>query len=372
MNAPLKRTPVYDIHVELGARMVEFAGFDMPIQYAGLKAEHLAVRETAGLFDVSHMGELRVRGDAAICAVNRLITNDLSALSNGKALYTFCCNESGGILDDLIVYRIADDEVYVVCNASNREKIAAHFARELDGQGVAFEDESDNTALLAIQGPLAVQSVQTLSTTKLTDLASFSATSAVVAGIPCFVARTGYTGEDGLEIFCAWDQAATLFRALLQHATPVGLGARDTLRLEARLLLYGNDIDEACNPFETGFAWVVKFDKRDGTDFIGKASLQKIQAQGVKRRLVGFEMRGRGIARATYPLLAPAEGEASTGAGIGHCTSGSPSPTLGTSIGLGYVPVDFSKPGQKINVDCRGKLIAAEVVKTPFYRRPSP
>jgi aminomethyltransferase len=372
MSATLKRTPLYDIHVELGARMVEFAGFEMPIQYAGLKAEHLAVRDSAGIFDVSHMGELRIRGTSAVARVNRLITNDLSALSNGKALYTFCCNESGSILDDLIVYRLADDEVYVVCNASNRAKIAAHFSKELSSSDVSFEDESDKTALLAVQGPRAVAEVESISDTQLTDMVGFSAKQANVGGVQCLAARTGYTGEDGVELFCAWEQAPQLFRSLLAKATPIGLGARDTLRLEARLLLYGNDMDESCNPFETGFGWVVKFDKRDGTDFIGRTSLQKVQATGVKRRLVGFEMRGRGIARATYPLLPPFASDSSTPAPIGHCTSGSPSPTLGTSIGLGYVPIAFAMPGQKLNVDCRGKCIEAEVVRTPFYRRPSP
>lgn len=352
--------------------MVEFAGFEMPIQYSGLKAEHLAVRESAGLFDVSHMGELRVRGRSAVAAVNRLITNDLSALPNGKALYTFCCNESGGILDDLIVYRVADDHVYVVCNASNRNKIATHFSEQLSQSDVSCADESDNTALLAVQGPKAVQNVQALSDTTLTDLVAFSAKTAIIAGVSCLVARTGYTGEDGLELFCPWEQAPVLFRALLPTATPVGLGARDTLRLEARLLLYGNDMDESCNPFETGFGWVVKFDKEDGTDFIGKSRLQAIQARGIERKLVGFEMRGRGIARATYPLLRPDANGSASATAIGACTSGSPSPTLGTSIGLGYVPLAFSTPGQKIAVDCRGKLIEAEVVKTPFYRRPSP
>ncbi len=209
--ASLKRTPLYDIHVELGARMVEFAGFEMPIQYAGLKAEHLAVRESAGLFDVSHMGELRIRGNGAVSAVNRLITNDLSTLPNGKAFVHFCCNEAGGILDDLIVYRLADDHVYVVCNASNRDKIATHFAKELRPSGVAFEDETDKTALLAIQGPKAVAGVESLSDTKFADMAGFSAKSANVAGIPCFVARTGYTGEDGLEIFALGNRRKRCF-----------------------------------------------------------------------------------------------------------------------------------------------------------------
>lgn len=364
-NAVLKRTPLYDVHVALGARLVEFAGYEMPIQYAGLKAEHLTVRQSAGVFDVSHMGELRIRGAAAVRAVNRLITNDLSPLANGKALYTFCCNHDGAILDDLIVYRLADDEVYVVCNASNREKIAGHFAKELVGSGCEFRDESDSTALLAIQGPAAIGLVSQLGAPDLANLTPFSITSASLRGIPCQIARTGYTGEDGVEMFCSSEDAESLFRAILERAAPIGLGARDTLRLEARLLLYGNDIDESTNPFETGFGWVVKLTKQDGSDFIGRARLEKARANA-NQRLIGFEMKGRGIGRAGYPLHAP------DGNHIGRCTSGSPSPTLNTSIGLGYVPQEFAKVGQPLLVDCRGKLIEAVVVPTPFYKRPSP
>lgn len=362
-EAALKRTPLHAVHVELGARIVEFAGYEMPIQYSGLKAEHLAVRQSAGVFDVSHMGELRVRGARAIGAVNRLITNDLAAVPNGKAVYTFCCNEAGGILDDLIVYRIADDEVFVVCNASNRDKIAAHFARELADSSCQFVDESDETALLAVQGPQAVNLVAQLGVPQVAELKPFTITSAQLLDIPCQIARTGYTAEDGVEIFCPAARVEPLFRRLLDGALPIGLGARDTLRLEGRLLLYGNDMDEANNPYETGFGWVVKLHKSDGSTFIGQAALEQVQRSGPEKVLVGFEMKGRGIARAGYPLHDAA------GALIGKCTSGSPSPTLGTSIGLGYVPTALSKEGQPLQVDCRGKLIEAVIVKTPFYKR---
>lgn len=362
-NPTLKRTPLHDHHVALGARMVEFAGYEMPIQYSGLKAEHLAVRHSAGIFDVSHMGELRVRGAGAVKAVNQLITNDLSALPNGKALYTFCCNSAGGILDDLIVYRLSDDHVYVVCNASNREKIAAHFGKELAGSGCDFGDESDETALLAVQGPNAVHLVSQLGAPELTSLSVFGVTSASLLGIPCQVARTGYTGEDGVEIFCANSQVAPLFERLTRDMLPIGLGARDTLRLEARLLLYGNDMDETCNPYETGFGWAVKLQKKDGANFLGRDALERAREAGTNRTLVGFQMIGRGIARAGYPLHA-------ADATVGKCTSGSPSPSLGTAIGLGYVPRSLAVEGHPLQVDCRGKLIDAVVVKTPFYKRP--
>lgn len=363
-NSTLKRTPLHDQHVALGARMVEFAGYEMPIQYSGLKAEHLAVRQSAGIFDVSHMGELRVRGTAALKSVNQLITNDLSALPNGRALYTFCCNHSGGILDDLIVYRVSDDHVYVVCNASNREKIASHFGKELAGSGCDFGDESDETALLAVQGPNAVHLVSQLGAPDLMSLATFGVTSAVLLGIPCQVARTGYTGEDGVEIFCSHTQVAPLFERLTRDVLPIGLGARDTLRLEARLLLYGNDMDETRNPYETGFGWAVKLHKKDGADFIGRQALERAREAGTAATLVGFQMTGRGIARAGYPLHGP------NGTLLGNCTSGSPSPSLGTAIGLGYLPRALATEGQTLQVDCRGKLIDAVVVKTPFYKRP--
>jgi aminomethyltransferase len=362
----LKRTPLYEEHRSLGARLVPFAGYEMPIQYRGISAEHEAVRTRAGIFDVSHMGELEVTGPGALDAVNRLITNDLERLSDGQALYTCACNERGTILDDLIVYRFDPERILIVCNASNREKIAPHVAGAV--AGIAnFRDLSDDTSLLALQGPRALEVLARAepSLDVAAELKAFRFREMTVAGVDCVVARTGYTGEDGVEIFVPNERAAALFRRLLGAGTDlgveaIGLGARDTLRLEARLMLYGNDIDETTHPLEAGLAWVVKFEK---SEFMGKKALEKVKASGLTRKLVGFEMRGRGIARHGYPLLDP------NGAVVGVCTSGSPSPTLGKSIGLGYVPLGLSSPGSVIGVDCRGKPIAAVVVETPFYKR---
>jgi aminomethyltransferase len=373
MDTPLCKTPLFDEHVRLGARMVPFAGYEMPVQYSGVKQEHLAVRTAVGVFDVSHMGELWVRGPNAVAAVNRLITNDLSAVPNGKAVYCCCCNEHGMILDDLIVYRISDTEVLVVCNASNRDKIVKHFARELDVKHT-LEDASDATGLLAVQGPKALSLLAELTGVDLAaKLNSFCIQELKVAGIPCQVARTGYTGEDGAELFCPATRLVDLFRALLEHGAPfgllpAGLAARDTLRLEAKLPLYGNDIDETTHPLEAGLGWAVKLGKQD---FLGQSALRALSTAPLSRRLVGFEMTGRGIARHGYPILAP-EGHplASDNAGVmGICTSGSPSPSLGTSIGLGYVPLEFSALGSQFDVDCRGKRISAVTAKTPFYKR---
>ncbi len=361
MNDSLRRTPLYDEHRALGARLVPFAGWEMPIQYQGISAEHLAVRERTGIFDVSHMGELEVRGAGAVAAVNRLITNDLARAVDGQAVYTCACNEQGTILDDLIVYRKSADDILVVCNASNREKIAAHFAAHV--QGASFRDASDDFALIAVQGPLALQTLAKAgaSLDVATALKSFRFAPATLAGAAVTIARTGYTGEDGAELFMAPGDAAPVWRALLAAgATPVGLGARDTLRLEARLSLYGNDIDETTNPLEAGLGWTVKLDK---AEFMGKAALEAVKAAGPSRTLVGFEMTGRGIARHGYPLLDLG------GNRVGECTSGGPSPTLSKSIGLGYLPVSMQAPGTRFLVDCRGKQIEAVVVKTPFYRR---
>jgi aminomethyltransferase len=362
----LKRTPLFDEHKALGARLVPFAGYEMPIQYRGISAEHEAVRTRAGIFDVSHMGELEVRGAGALAAVNRLITNDLERVSDGQALYTCACNERGTILDDLIVYRFDPERILIVCNASNRDKIAPHVAENVAGRAT-FRDLSDETSLLALQGPRAIDVLARTepSLDVRAELKPFRFREMSVAGVACVVARTGYTGEDGVEIFVANEHAAALFRRLLGGgrelgAEPIGLGARDTLRLEARLMLYGNDIDETTNPLEAGLSWVVKFHK---SEFIGKAALEQVQAAGLSRKLVGFEMRGRGIARHGYPLLD------TSGNAVGVCTSGSPAPTLGKSIGLGYVPVGLSSVGTPIGVDCRGKPVEAVVVETPFYKR---
>lgn len=362
----LSRTPLYSEHVRLGARLVPFAGWEMPIQYRGIAAEHAAVRERVGLFDVSHMGELHVEGPNALAAVDALITNDLSKAEDGQALYTCCCNEAGSVLDDLIVYRRSPTDVLVVCNASNRAKISAHFAEALRGRA-SFRDESDETSLIAVQGPRALELLAAVSTSPdASALRSFRFVSGTVAGVAVTIARTGYTGEDGVELFVSNADAPRLWRGLLEAgaslgAEAIGLGARDTLRLEARLSLYGNEIDETTNPIEAGLGWVVKLDKPGG--FVGRDALQRVKAEGPKRTIVGFEMVGRGIARHGYPLLS------SSGAPVGVCTSGGPSPTLGTSIGLGYLPVELSAIGTSLLVDCRGKSIEARVVKTPFYKR---
>ena len=340
----------------------------MPIQYKGIAAEHTAVRERVGLFDVSHMGELHVTGPGALAAVNTLITNDLSKAENGQAVYTCCCNERGTILDDLIVYRRADDDVMVVCNASNRPKIAAHFREALRGRA-ELNDESDDTSLIAVQGPRAIELLGRAGASfDVGQLRSFRFADGSIADVQVTVARTGYTGEDGVELFCPNAGAARLFRALLDAGAPlgvepIGLGARDTLRLEARLSLYGNEIDETTNPIEAGLSWTVKLDKAGG--FLGRDAIAKIKADGVPRSIVGFEMVGRGIGRHGYPLLSKA------GDVVGVCTSGGPSPTLGKSIGLGYLPTALTAFDSSFLVDCRGKSIEAKVVKTPFYKRPA-
>jgi aminomethyltransferase len=364
-------TPLRDAHVALGARMVPFAGYEMPIQYKGIVNEHTAVRTTAGLFDVSHMGELRVHGSRAVECCDYLITNDLRATELGRALYTCACNTAGTILDDLILYKVAEDDVLIVCNASNLEKIRAHVAEVVKGfPGVTLIDESADTALLSLQGPKALEILGRADRALLDipgALRPFRFIRRTLRGERITLARTGYTGEDGVEIFCDNQSALPIWNALLEAGGPLGLepaglGCRDTLRLEARLSLYGNEIDESTSPLEAGLGWVVKMQK---PDFLGKSALVSIADAGLTRTLVGFEMVGRGVARSGYPLLD------SLGAPIGHCTSGSPSPTLGKAIGLGYVPLEFAAPGTEFEVDCRGKRVAAVVVKTPFYKRPA-
>jgi aminomethyltransferase len=365
-DPPLRRTSLYDEHVARGGRMVPFAGWEMPVQYTGIVDEHVTVRTAAGAFDVSHMGELRLRGEYAGQVVDYLVTNDAKKLVDGQAMYTCSCSESGTILDDLIVYRRTATDWLIVCNASNRAKMSAHFARAAKDH-CDFEDESDATALIALQGPRALELLGGLGPegAALSALKSFTFRDTKLAGVSCTVARTGYTGEDGVEIFCLWDGAPGIWRALFGAGAsigikPIGLGARDTLRLEPRLSLYGNDIDETTNPLEAGLGWVVKLDKGD---FVGKDALLKVKAAPMKRKLVGFEVTGRGIARHGYPLRDLA------GAEVGACTSGSPGPTVGKNIGLGYLPSAMTAVGTQFLVDCRGKNVEAVVVTTPFYKR---
>ena len=362
----LRKTSLHDRHVALKARMVPFVGWDMPVQYTGITEEHQAVRNACGLFDVSHMGELEMRGEHAAAVVDYLVTNDASKLVDGQAMYTCACNEQGTILDDLIVYRAAKDAWLIVCNASNRDKMSAHFEKAAKDH-CEFRDKSDEVALMALQGPKAFDVLARAGSdaAKLHELKSFHFRDAVVANVKCTVARTGYTGESGVEIFCAWNDAPAVWDQLLELGKdlgikPIGLGARDTLRLEPCLSLYGNEIDETTNPIEANLSWVVKLGK---AMFVGKEALEKVKAAPLPRKLIGFEVTGRGIARHGYPL----RNEAGTEVGI--CTSGSPGPTVGKNIGLGYLPTEMSAVGTKFLVDCRGKNVEAVVVKTPFYKR---
>lgn len=338
----------------------------MPVQYEGIVKEHRAVRERVGLFDVSHMGELELTGPGAVELTDSLVTNAVSALPVGKALYTVCLNENATILDDLIIYRRGEEKILIVCNASNHAKIRDHVQAAAKDR-CTFVDRSAETSLLALQGPLAEATLRGAGGSDLANLEFFHIGEGNVAGVPCVVARTGYTGEDGFELFCANADAPALWQGLLDAGSehgiaPTGLGARDTLRLEAKLALYGNDIDETTHPYEAGLGWVVK---PDHGDFVGREKLLALKEAGLTRKLVGFEMVGRGIGRHGYPIVAldtPNEV-------IGTVTSGSPSPTLGKNIGLGYVPLASAKRGTRFGIQIRGKVIEAVVVKTPFYKR---
>ena len=336
----------------------------MPVQFKGIVTEHHAVREHAGLFDVTHMGRLRVTGEGALRGVDRLVTNSLAQTPIGRAVYGCCCNESGTILDDLICYCESGASVFVICNASNREKIRAHFSRELPSH-ITLEDLSERTGLLALQGPRTFELLDAIDAVWARNLPRMGFTKGTLVGIEVTLALTGYTGELGVEIVCPRDALVPLYSALLNTGVrfelqPAGLGCRDTLRLEARLSLYGNEIDETTNPIEAGLGWTVKLDK---PDFIGKTSLTSIRSAGPQRIIVGLEMLGRGIARHGY-VIANLDNQP-----IGHVTSGAPSPTLGKNIALGYVPLQYATVGTQLKVDCRGKQIDSKVVPTPFYKR---
>ena len=362
----LKRTPLYQRHKDLGARIIDFGGWEMPVQYpTGIIKEHTAVRERVGIFDVCHMGEAIVQGPAALAAIQRLITNDAGKLADGGALYTVMCYPDGGIVDDCIVYRVRADRFFIVLNASNVAKDVAWIAEHLP-DGATLDDQSETTALIAVQGPSAVDIVAGLArATDLRAVPRFHFADTEIAGVRATACRTGYTGEDGFELACATDDAVTLWDALLAAGCPpIGLGARDTLRLEARLSLYGNDIDQTTNPLEAGLGWVVK---PDAKDFIGRDALLAVKAAGLKRKLLGFEIEGKaGIARHGYPIMDRSRGPDAV---VGQVTSGSPGITVGGAIGLGYAPTDFDQPGRTITIECRGKDVAATVVKGPFYKR---
>ena len=362
----LRRTPFYANHVEAGARLIDFGGWELPVQYTGLIKEHLAVRSAVGLFDVSHMGEVFIRGPKALDAIRHLVTNDVD-IADGQAQYTAICQPDGGIVDDVIVYRIHDRLVLVCVNAANREKDFAWLtANNPYPDDAVMTDESDDWAQVAIQGRHAAALLQQLTTEDLSEVGSYRfrlGTMATTIG-GCIFARTGYTGEDGFEVFLPASAADHAWRAITYAGEayglqPIGLGARDTLRLEMKYCLYGNDIDETTTPLEAGLGWVTKLKK---PDFIGKAALVAQREAGVPRALVAMVVEGR-IARPHCPIL-------SDGAAVGEVTSGTRSPSLESNIALGYVPRHLSRVGTRLQVDIRGKLADAEIVKPPFYSRP--
>ncbi len=348
------------MHRAAGARLVEFAGWEMPVQYAGVIAEHQAVRTAAGLFDVSHMGQLEVRGSGAAAFLQWLTPNDVEALVPGRAHYSGLLTEDGGYVDDLLVYRLAADRFLLVVNAANREADFAWVAGRAP-EGVVVEDVSERWALLALQGPRAEPVVQALADLDLAALKYYRFAEGRVAGRAALVSRTGYTGEDGFELYVAPDDAAALWEALLaaDGVTPAGLGARDTLRLEAGMALYGHELDRTTSPWEAGLDWVVKLDKGD---FLGREALARQHERGRERALVGFELLERGIARQGHALVI--EGEE-----LGRVTSGTWSPTLDKAIGMAYLPAECAVPGGEVAVEVRGRRLAARVVPLPFYRR---
>lgn len=365
-----RKTPLHDVHKRLGGKLIDFGGWALPVNYsAGILAEHAATRNAIGVFDVSHMGEFHFRGARALEALEKLVTNNVARLADGQALYTVACHPDGGIVDDLIVYRVSPHHYLTVVNAANINKDLAWF-KENTGSLCTIDDESDATALIAYQGPKAIETLEALGAKGLSQLPSFGLRCDVdIAGHATWVARTGYTGEDGVEIFCSPADAPSLFEALVQAAAPqgggpAGLGARDTLRLEAKLPLYGNDLLDTTTPLEAGLGWVVKLDKGS---FIGSQALAAQKAAGLQRRLVGFVMKDRGIARHGYPVLGSHNGQP---AGIvGEVTSGGVGPTVGKNVGMAYVPTELALESTQLFVDCRGKTVPAEVVTGPFYRR---
>ncbi len=363
-STELRRTPLHAAHLAAGARLVPFAGWEMPVQYAGVIAEHQAVRTAAGLFDVSHMGEIAVEGAGAEAFVQGLTPNDVARLAPGQAHYSGLLTGQGGYVDDLLVYRLEAGRFLLVVNAANREADLAWIAERAPA-GIEVADVSDRYGLLALQGPAAAAVLQPLVPIDLAGLKYYRFAETRVEGRPALVSRTGYTGEDGFELYVAPEDALPLWEALLaageaRGVVPAGLGARDTLRLEAGMALYGHELDLTTTPWEAGLDWVVKLEKGD---FLGRAALVRQREEGLRRALVGFELTERGIARAGCVVRA---GERE----VGRVTSGSWSPTLERAIGMAYVAVEHAAPGSELTVEVRGRPLAARVVPLPFYRRP--
>ena len=366
-EAPLKRTPLYDRHRALGGKLVEFGGWEMPVQYGGIVEEHRAVRQRAGLFDVSHMGEFRVDGPGALDLLQGLVPNNVARLAVNQALYTQILRPDGGTLDDLLIYRLGEFTYMVVVNAGTMEKDWEWFLERAKGQvGYTLVNVSDETGLVALQGPLAQSILQPLTETSLDQIKYYHCAQGTAAGVSAIISRTGYTGEDGFELYVAAGDTPQVWRALLdagrpEGLLPAGLGARDTLRLEAGYCLYGHELTEEITPLEAGLAWTVKLEK--GSDFVGRGALATEARQGLPRQLVGIELRDRGIPRAGYAILRD-------GARVGELTSGTYAPTLDRPIGMGYVPPAHAAPGTEVTVEIRGKPVAATIAALPFYKRP--
>lgn len=360
----MKNTALYNKHVSLGAKLIPFAGYNMPVSYAGLNEEHHAVRNSAGVFDVSHMGEFILKGEHALDLIQKVTTNDASVLTDGKAQYSCMPNETGGIVDDLLVYRIDAKTYMLVVNASNIEK-DWNWIKKHNSWNVEMHDISDKTSLLAVQGPNAIHALQKLTDVKLADIPYYSFVKGKFNGVDnVVISNTGYTGAGGFELYFENEYAEKMWDAIFDagkeyNIKPIGLGARDTLRLEMGFCLYGNDIDDTTSPIEAGLGWITKFTK----DFVNRAAIEQQKQQGVSRKLVGFDMIDRGIPRHDYPI-ADASGNI-----IGKVTSGTQSPTLNKAIGMGYVKTEFSKPDSEIFVIIREKPIKAKVVKIPFLKK---
>jgi aminomethyltransferase len=359
----LRRTALYDQHLALGGRMVPFVGWEMPVQYRGIVEEHHAVRQRVGLFDVSHMGRLEVTGPDAASFLRNLVTYDVAGLEVGKGHYALICQEDGGILDDVFVFRLADERFLMVVNSANADKIGNWIQQHLHSSlRVTVEDRQAQTVMVALQGPDAQRYFARLVPSLAEGLGRQRGVEVSLAGVTVFFSRTGYTGEDGVEIILPSGAGIILWQWFVEHGVqPCGLGARDSLRLEATLALYGNDIDTSTNPFEAGLGWVVTFD--DGADFIGREALLRVREAGVQRHLACLQAQDRGVMRAGYTVL-------HSGRRVSELTSGGFSPTLGVSIGMAYLPPELAAVGTELDVDVRGRPLRVQVVKRPFYKRP--
>jgi aminomethyltransferase len=361
MTDALKRTPLYEIHKSLGAKLVPFAGWEMPVQYpAGIIAEHKAVRTDAGLFDVSHMGEIEVTGPDRNAFVNRMTTNDVGALEAGEVQYSAILSPEGTFLDDCTVYRF-DDKIMIVVNASNADRIWEHLVAHKGGANIRLKNISDDVGLLALQGPRAEAILQPLTESPLSFVTYYHFISGQVAGCGCFISRTGYTGEDGFEIYCRWKDTVKLWEALTGpgKAMPIGLGARDSLRLEMGYALYGHEIDENTTPLEANLGWITKLDK--GAPFIGADAVRRQKQPGVTRKLVGFTVAGKAFPRQGYPVFYEDRQ-------VDTVRSGTVSPSLGMAIGTTYLPTAAAKAGTRFQIGVRNEKLDAEVVKMPFYK----